>query len=58
LAGSGSRRVKGDDDIIDVDQRDAFRVSPAVTRCFEAGDEGVVFVRTDSVDVNRRLAVP
>jgi mannose-6-phosphate isomerase-like protein (cupin superfamily) len=39
LAGSG--RVKLDDELVDLVPLDAVRVSPGVTRCFEAGREGL-----------------
>ncbi len=39
LAGSG--RVKLDDQIAEVAALDAIRVAPGVTRCFEAGSEGL-----------------
>jgi mannose-6-phosphate isomerase-like protein (cupin superfamily) len=39
LAGSG--RMKLDDEIIDVAELDAIRVSPGVTRMFEAGSNGL-----------------
>jgi mannose-6-phosphate isomerase-like protein (cupin superfamily) len=39
LAGSG--RVKLDEDLVDLQQLDAVRVSPGVTRCLEAGPEGL-----------------
>jgi mannose-6-phosphate isomerase-like protein (cupin superfamily) len=39
LAGSG--RVKLDDEIVDVETMDAIRVSPEVTRAFEAGPAGI-----------------
>ncbi len=38
---SGSGRVKLDDEVKDVTALDAIRVSPEVTRAFEAGDEGL-----------------
>src|SRR5262245_16587276 len=38
---SGSGRVKLDDEVKDVGPLDAIRVGPAVTRAFEAGDEGL-----------------
>jgi mannose-6-phosphate isomerase-like protein (cupin superfamily) len=38
---SGDGRVRLDDDIIEVRRLDAVRVSPAVTRMFEAGPEGL-----------------
>jgi mannose-6-phosphate isomerase-like protein (cupin superfamily) len=39
LAGSG--RVKLDEDLVDLQQLDAVRVSPGVTRCLEAGPRGL-----------------
>ena len=39
IAGSG--RMKLDDEIIEVAELDAIRVPPAVTRQFEAGDDGL-----------------
>jgi mannose-6-phosphate isomerase-like protein (cupin superfamily) len=39
LAGSG--RVKLDDDLVDLTQLDAVRVSPGTTRSFEAGPDGL-----------------
>jgi mannose-6-phosphate isomerase-like protein (cupin superfamily) len=39
LAGSG--RMKLDEEIIDVEPLDAIRVSPGVTRMFEAGSDGL-----------------
>lgn len=39
LAGSG--RVKLDEDLVDLQQLDAVRVSPGVTRCLEAGPQGL-----------------
>jgi mannose-6-phosphate isomerase-like protein (cupin superfamily) len=42
LAGSG--RVKLDDDIVELEARDALRVAPEVTRQFEAGPEGLELV--------------
>jgi mannose-6-phosphate isomerase-like protein (cupin superfamily) len=41
---SGSGRVKLDDEIVEVGRLDAVRVSPATTRAFEAGPEGLEFV--------------
>ena len=38
---SGSGRVKLDDQVEEVGPLDAIRVGPAVTRAFEAGDEGL-----------------
>lgn len=40
----GSGRVKLDDDIVDLDERDAVRVAPGVTRCFEAGSQGLEYL--------------
>jgi mannose-6-phosphate isomerase-like protein (cupin superfamily) len=37
----GSGRMKLDDEIIEVETLDAIRVSPEVTRAFEAGPEGI-----------------
>jgi mannose-6-phosphate isomerase-like protein (cupin superfamily) len=37
----GSGLLKLDDEIIEVERLDAIRVSPDVTRAFEAGDEGL-----------------
>ncbi|HXS46860.1 MAG TPA: cupin domain-containing protein [Solirubrobacterales bacterium] len=39
LAGTG--RLKLDDEIVEVGVLDAVRVSPQVTRCFEAGPDGL-----------------
>jgi mannose-6-phosphate isomerase-like protein (cupin superfamily) len=38
---SGSGRVRLDDDIKDIDTMDAIRIAPKVTRCFEAGPDGL-----------------
>jgi mannose-6-phosphate isomerase-like protein (cupin superfamily) len=38
---SGSGRMKLDDEIIEVERLDAIRVSPEVTRAFEAGSDGL-----------------
>ena len=38
---SGSGRIKLDDDIIEVTERDAIRISPGVMRSWEAGDDGL-----------------
>jgi mannose-6-phosphate isomerase-like protein (cupin superfamily) len=38
---SGSGRVKLDDDIVEIEPLDAIRVSPGVTRQFEAGSDGL-----------------
>jgi mannose-6-phosphate isomerase-like protein (cupin superfamily) len=37
----GSGRMKLDDEIIEVEALDAIRVSPEVTRAFEAGPDGI-----------------
>lgn len=37
----GSGRVKLDDDVLDLAPLDAVRVSPGVTRCLEAGADGL-----------------
>jgi mannose-6-phosphate isomerase-like protein (cupin superfamily) len=44
IAGSG--RVKLDDEIIEIETLDAIRVSPGVTRAFEAGDDGLEVIAT------------
>jgi mannose-6-phosphate isomerase-like protein (cupin superfamily) len=41
---SGGGRVRLDDQIVEVDELDAIRVSPGVTRAFEAGDDGLVLL--------------
>jgi mannose-6-phosphate isomerase-like protein (cupin superfamily) len=41
---SGSGRVKLDDDIVEISQLDAIRVSPGVTRQFEGGPDGLELV--------------
>lgn len=38
---SGSGRVKLDDDIVEIGERDAIRVSAGVIRAFEGGPEGL-----------------
>jgi mannose-6-phosphate isomerase-like protein (cupin superfamily) len=38
---SGSGRVKLDDELVELKPLDAVRVGPGVTRCFEAGGEGL-----------------
>jgi mannose-6-phosphate isomerase-like protein (cupin superfamily) len=38
---SGSGRMKLDDEIVELGERDVVRVSPQVTRSFEAGKEGL-----------------
>ncbi|MET0306581.1 MAG: cupin domain-containing protein [Solirubrobacterales bacterium] len=38
---SGSGRMRLDDEIIEVETLDAIRVSPEVTRAFEAGSDGL-----------------
>jgi mannose-6-phosphate isomerase-like protein (cupin superfamily) len=42
IAGSG--RVKLDDEIVEITELDAIRVSPSVTRQFEAGPEGLELI--------------
>ncbi len=37
----GTGRLKLDDEIVEIEELDAIRVSPAVTRCFEAGGDGL-----------------
>src|SRR6187397_3372374 len=38
---SGSGRMKLDDEIVEIETLDAIRVSPEVTRAFEAGSDGL-----------------
>ncbi len=38
---SGSGRVRLDDEFVDLDTMDAIRIEPQVTRCFEAGPDGL-----------------
>jgi mannose-6-phosphate isomerase-like protein (cupin superfamily) len=38
---SGSGRMKLDDDVVEITELDAIRVSPGVMRAFEAGDGGL-----------------
>ena len=40
----GSGRVKLDDDILEITELDAIRVSPGVIRQFEAGDDGIELI--------------
>ncbi|HET7418375.1 MAG TPA: hypothetical protein VFJ61_12200 [Solirubrobacterales bacterium] len=40
----GSGLLKLDDDVIEVERLDAIRVSPDVTRAFEAGDDGLEII--------------
>lgn len=42
IAGSG--RVKLDDDVVELTNLDAIRVSPGVTRAFEGGGDGMEFL--------------
>jgi mannose-6-phosphate isomerase-like protein (cupin superfamily) len=42
LAGSGRMRL--DDDIVEINPRDAIRVAPQVTRAFESGPEGLELI--------------
>ena len=41
---SGSGRVKLDDEIVELKPLDALRISPEVTRQFEAGPEGLAYL--------------
>jgi len=38
---SGSGRVRLDDEVVDLETMDAIRIEPQVTRCFEAGPDGL-----------------
>jgi mannose-6-phosphate isomerase-like protein (cupin superfamily) len=37
----GSGRIKLDDEIVEIEELDAIRISPPVTRALEGGDEGI-----------------
>jgi mannose-6-phosphate isomerase-like protein (cupin superfamily) len=41
---SGTGRLKLDEELVDVGPLDAIRVTPAVTRAFEAGDDDLVLL--------------
>lgn len=41
---AGSGRVKLDDEIVDLEELDAVRVAPGVTRQFEGGPEGISLI--------------
>jgi quinol monooxygenase YgiN/quercetin dioxygenase-like cupin family protein len=40
---SGSGRVKLDDEIVELTEGDLLRVGPELTRCFEAGPDGMIY---------------
>jgi mannose-6-phosphate isomerase-like protein (cupin superfamily) len=40
----GSGRMKLDDEVIEVEELDAIRVAPQVTRAFEAGEDGLEYL--------------
>jgi mannose-6-phosphate isomerase-like protein (cupin superfamily) len=40
----GSGLIKLDDEIIEIEELDAIRISPEVVRALEAGDEGIEFL--------------
>ncbi len=40
----GSGRVRLDDEIVELSERDVLRVAPGVTRAFEGGPEGLEYV--------------
>ena len=40
----GSGRMKADDEIVDLRRWDVVRVAPQVTRCFEAGSDGLELI--------------
>ncbi|MCW2990213.1 MAG: hypothetical protein JWM73_807 [Solirubrobacterales bacterium] len=44
----GSGRFKLDDDVVEVKQGDVLRVAPAVTRAFEAGEDGIEIIAIGS----------
>ena len=41
---SGSGRIKLDDELVEVEELDAVRIAPGVTRALEAGDDGLEYV--------------
>ena len=41
---AGSGRVKLDDEVIELTELDALRVSPGVIRCFEGGPDGIELI--------------
>jgi mannose-6-phosphate isomerase-like protein (cupin superfamily) len=41
---SGSGQAKLDDELVDIEPRDAIRVPPEVSRAFEAGPEGLELI--------------
>jgi len=57
---SGSGRIKLDDEIHELRQWDVVRVSPAVVRAFEAGDDGleVIAVGADRPEGGDGVPVP
>jgi mannose-6-phosphate isomerase-like protein (cupin superfamily) len=40
----GSGRMKLDDEVIEIEELDAIRVAPQVTRAFEAGEDGLEYL--------------
>jgi mannose-6-phosphate isomerase-like protein (cupin superfamily) len=53
---SGSGRVKLDDELVDLEPLDAVRVSPGVTRAFQADDDGLeVLIFGPHVDSDTEL---
>ena len=38
---SGSGRIKLDDEIVEIEESDAIRISPDVVRCLEGGPDGI-----------------
>ncbi|MCC6754775.1 MAG: antibiotic biosynthesis monooxygenase [Solirubrobacterales bacterium] len=43
---SGSGRAKLDDEIVELNEGDLLRVGPEITRCFEAGPDGMIYIAT------------
>ncbi len=51
---TGSGRLKLDDEIVEVAALDAIRVSPEVTRSFEAGPDGLELIAVGARDADDR----
>jgi mannose-6-phosphate isomerase-like protein (cupin superfamily) len=55
---AGSGRMKLDDEVVEIVELDAIRVAPAVTRCFEAGPEGLSVIAAGARHENDGEVVP
>jgi mannose-6-phosphate isomerase-like protein (cupin superfamily) len=54
----GTGRIKLDDEIVEVEELDAIRVSPEVLRSWEAGDEGLEFIAFGAHKPNDGEVIP